>query len=41
MDSKFYTVYPACDVIKINLIINKAFGGWLVSFGNKKHVIKI
>ena len=31
IDSKFYTVYPACDVIKIDLII-KQDGGRLVSF---------
>ena len=31
IDSKFYTVYPACDVIKTDLII-KQDGGRLVSF---------
>ena len=29
--SKFYTVYPAYDVIKMDLII-KEDGGWLVLF---------
>ena len=30
--NKFYTVYPAYDVIKMDLII-KEDGGWLVLFG--------
>ena len=29
--SKFYTGYPGCDVIKIDLII-KQDGGWLMLF---------
>ena len=31
IESKFYTVYPGCDVIKTDLII-KQDGGWLVLF---------
>ena len=31
IESRFYTVYPGCDVIKIDLII-KQDGGWLMLF---------